>query len=497
MRAMQPKLPMPPKCCKNPIPGWIVKAVLNPKEQQSFLQRISQSATLWDDKITCPNTRCRAVMSNDPQVDARRPYEMICAKCRTKVCRTCKKMAHSLGPICPNDWELDAVLQMKEGQGWRRCYNGRCRAIVPLSRGRAHMKCRCKAEFCYLCGAIWNPTSGCLNACDTKELKVEYEKGRELKDKIDIIAAQMLEADVESATEKLEAAQRTQDNEELKHLLIRHLEERDRFMGFEKQQKWFLWTRQGQEKVEMLDRHAEARTKMEEQHQTTATTLEDRQVTAEMEFRKTLDQERKACEVRLRHMEAYCHGLNAKGTVLGRVVTERDLRELDQQYNVRDNMERLQESRINVLREKQAKALKTLMTKQVEVCGSFEKDLVKEGEELDQRFSQEEEDFTQLFRERKDRLEKRWRRRAEIVRKKLAVEMGLTYGPLPPVDWSIVEKEAEKMSIPVTDLIADVALKTRAAFSEEPIITTEEELGLGEPVTGEDAMDHGSIKAAA
>jgi len=59
-----------------------------------------------------------------------------------------------------------------------------------------------------------------------------------------------------------EALQRSLDNEQFRSLRLAHLAEKDRFIAFQKKQKWSMWTRQGQEKIDMTNRHAEIEEKL-------------------------------------------------------------------------------------------------------------------------------------------------------------------------------------------------------------------------------------------
>lgn len=146
---------MPPRCCTQPIPGSLIKTVLNRDEQQAFLKAVLQYSTPWESRIFCPSTSCGVFIPPRTRVDPKHPFEVECKMCKTRVCTTCKRAAHRLGQDCPDDWELDAVLKMGEKSGWRRCY--KCRMLVELNTGCTHMTCRCKAQFCYICGAVWNP----------------------------------------------------------------------------------------------------------------------------------------------------------------------------------------------------------------------------------------------------------------------------------------------------------------------------------------------------
>ncbi|KAI9703341.1 MAG: hypothetical protein M1836_007908 [Candelina mexicana] len=419
-----------------PIPGAIVKAVLSRDEQQSFLKSVLQFTTPWEDRVFCPNPSCGEFIPKKAKIDPKHPFEVVCKSCKAKACKTCKREAHSVGQDCPEDWELDAVLQMGENQGWRRCY--KCKTLVELSHGCTHMTCRCKAQFCYICGAVWDREVGCPNFCNGEE---ELERRRQ-----DEIAA--AEAEITTSTaaaaartaESYQAMQRSIDNEDLQALRKRQIRERDRFLDFEQKQRWLLWIRHEHQKAEMTDRQTDAEQKLKDRHLKTVATLEDRQVNAEIEFRQTLNAERRACSVRLRHMEAYCHSLSAKGTLPSRVVTDRDLRELRQQYSVRDSMERLHESRINVLREKQAKQLETLVKRQEEELERSVETHVEEGLEKEERAREEGEAFEGVVAERRERLGRRWARAMEIARRRLEVRDGVIYGPLLRMEWGLREE---------------------------------------------------------
>lgn len=118
-----------------------------------------------------------------------------------------------------------------------------------------------------------------------------------------------------------------------------------------------------------------------------------------------------------------------------RVVTRSDYRQLEQQYHVRNGIDNLHTSRINVLREKQGKQLERITAKQEAEIETLESDFETQNEYLDVRFDQEEKLLHQEFSERKKRLVARWDLAEAIERKKLELGTGEEYGPLPPCDW--------------------------------------------------------------
>ncbi|KAM0806003.1 hypothetical protein BDR22DRAFT_194743 [Usnea florida] len=75
-----------------------------------------------------------------------------CQKCRMKVCCTCNNKWHS-SRECPKDAATQEFIKVAKEEGWQRCFN--CSATVELKEGCNHMTCRCRAEFCMICGLKW------------------------------------------------------------------------------------------------------------------------------------------------------------------------------------------------------------------------------------------------------------------------------------------------------------------------------------------------------
>jgi hypothetical protein len=416
------------------------------------MKSVLQFSTPWESRIFCPNTACGEFIPRRGKIDPKHPFEVVCRKCRSRACSTCKRAAHAFGQDCPADWELDAVLQMGEKSGWRRCY--KCRTLVELTQGCSHITCRCKAQFCYICGAVWDPVVGCPNYCNGEE---ELER-RRLEEEARIAEAEAEKAAKEEAekleaAEKTEAEKRTASSVELNNLRAQQINERDRFSAFERKQKWIMWTRHGQAKLDVLDRYGELQAKMKERHIRTSTHLEDRQVGAEMDLRASLKQAERSVKIRLKHMEAYCDGLgrSASGDNPSRVVTDRDLRELGQQYSIRNDMERLHQSKINVMRDKQAKQMEQLLLRQEEELNKLADKQNIELEALEETFGVEEDGFIEVFRERRERLRRRWNSIEEVTRKQLEMERKVRFAPLPSVTWPDLERRHDEVLPAVTE----------------------------------------------
>lgn len=173
--------------------------------------------------------------------------------------------------------------------------------------------------------------------------------------------------------------------------------------------------------------------------------MEDRHVSAEMELRQGLAQEQKACSIRLRHMVGYCETINKKSNNYNgdcphaqrRKMTERDIRELHQQYKLRDDMDRMHEARINVMRDKQARQLEAFEKRQQEELEALSKRHASEVDALDTRFATDTSEFETLFARRKDRLMMKWAREEERIRSSLSIDTGDEFGPLPAITWPL------------------------------------------------------------
>ncbi|KAI1854171.1 hypothetical protein JX266_001312 [Neoarthrinium moseri] len=368
---------------------WL-QSILTREEQNVFLKAVQQFSTPWEARIFCSNPSC----------------------------------------------ELEAVLKIGEASGWRRCY--KCRTLVELTQGCSHMTCRCKAQFCYVCGGVWDGTVGCANYCNGEEV-LERRRIEEAERLAAREAEEALKKEVaeKEAAERLEAEKRTQESPEFQALQESQIQEMERYHTFERKTKWLMWTRHSEEKLALVEKHSGAIEKMKDRHLKTSATLEDRQVQAELELRSTLEQSERNVRIRLKHMEAYCDGLgqNTLEDMPKRTVTERDLRELGQQYNVEKNMKQLHQAKINVMRDRQAKALEELLQRQESELESLLEKNAAEIEDLELSFADEDDVLATTFQRRKRILEKRWELSLRILQKDLEAEKGVRYSTLGLPEW--------------------------------------------------------------
>ncbi|EEQ92672.1 IBR domain-containing protein, variant [Blastomyces dermatitidis ER-3] len=135
----------PPRCCREPI---------SLSQACGFLGK--QLAERFEEKLVEHNDANRTYCSN-PVCSIYLPAKTFelnvatCRACQHTTCVLCKKTAHS-GP-CADEKSEDALLDLIQTEKWQQCF--RCRSVVELRTGCYHITCRCRAEFCYLCGAEW------------------------------------------------------------------------------------------------------------------------------------------------------------------------------------------------------------------------------------------------------------------------------------------------------------------------------------------------------
>jgi hypothetical protein len=248
------------------------------------------------------------------------------------------------------------------------------------------------------------------------------------------------------AAEKLEADQRTKESPEFQVLRDSQVKEMERFLLYEKKTKWLMWTRQSQERLRLVEKHAGLVGKMKERQAKTSADLEDRQVQQELELRSTLDASERSVRIRLKHMEAYCDGLGQKPEkhMPKRIVTERDLRELGQQYNVEKNMKQLHQAKINVMRDRQAKKLEELLQRQDDELDKLLDKNRTEMESLESAFGDEEDALSVTLNRRKRTVQKRWQLSMQILQKELEAEKGLRFSVLEPLEWPRHQESTEE-----------------------------------------------------
>ena len=245
-----------------------------------------------------------------------------------------------------------------------------------------------------------------------------------------------------------ESCQRSLQDDRLRSLRIRQNEERDRFARFESNQHRLMRLGQVKARQALLERYRDQRQSMEGRHADAMASLEHGHLSAEVDLHRTLQMERQSCETRLRHMQAYCDPSTMIEGMPARTVTKKDRRQLEQQRHVCNSIDNLHASRINVLREKQAKQMERIAARQEAELQELADELRRETEDLDAACSAEAMQLRQDLLERRDRLMTRWSLAEAIERRQLENLTGEMYGPLPAISWreglQVEDEEEEK-----------------------------------------------------
>ncbi|KAF2757463.1 hypothetical protein EJ05DRAFT_538657 [Pseudovirgaria hyperparasitica] len=169
--------------------------------------------------------------------------------------------------------------------------------------------------------------------------------------------------------------------------------------------------------------HQQERKDIEAEHRHAIETLEEMQMDREVELRLLQDEERQNVATALKYMEAYC-GVVARGALppsepagLRRTVTDQDRLKLQQQYILRDGLEKKHEAAVNVLRAKQERAVQNRQKKQHEELSANDRSFEAELTYLTSLQAKDLERVEQLAASRRRRLDRRWYIKFELWRK--------------------------------------------------------------------------------
>ncbi|KAH0007528.1 hypothetical protein KCU78_g11729, partial [Aureobasidium melanogenum] len=136
----------PPRCCaQTPIPIEHAKRFLDPEFERTFEEKGVEFNTV--DRTYCSDPTCSTFIP-PATIHSGTAY---CWNCDKATCVVCKSPAHDEDD-CPTDLEFAALLNYAEKMRWQRCYD--CLRTVEREDGCNHMRCRCRANFCYNCGKL-------------------------------------------------------------------------------------------------------------------------------------------------------------------------------------------------------------------------------------------------------------------------------------------------------------------------------------------------------
>lgn len=119
----------PPKCCRQIIPAEEHLHVLSADVQRRYQERVVEFST--ENRTYCSNPCCAEFI-----VPVHIKDDMgLCPHCGKTTCIFCKKASHT--GDCPNDEELQVVLQIAQQERWSRCF--KCKTMIELVQGCYHI----------------------------------------------------------------------------------------------------------------------------------------------------------------------------------------------------------------------------------------------------------------------------------------------------------------------------------------------------------------------
>ncbi|POS88283.1 hypothetical protein EPUL_000888, partial [Erysiphe pulchra] len=401
-------------------------APVNPKPYMWITDRIRTKVFKPRPKTPRGKSSHQNKTSEFQSTNSLRPLEVACCKCNLCICSLCKGPFHSLDTECPSVWARHTIVQLHDDKIQILQDNCNSHDFETIQNSGDFETQDKSNEISNSSAWVDKKISDPYYTCQgTKERQQIRDAGFNINRKIRGSPKELAREEFNYAAKK-----RTAESVELSSLRQRQVNERDRFCAFERKMGWFMTTRHNQERVKALETYEKRLTKMKEHHKRIATQLEDVQVAAEFEMISAFKKTEQNVHNRLRHMEKYCDALGRDSSDSGteREVTEIDLRQLGQQYNLRDSMYHVHKSKINVLRDKQAKQMeRLLMQQELEL-----QKIMNRREELtlaEQRFKKERDGLSKLFAKRKSALMQKWEMEEQSEREKLESENNLRYAP--------------------------------------------------------------------
>ncbi|KDQ61531.1 hypothetical protein JAAARDRAFT_103431, partial [Jaapia argillacea MUCL 33604] len=148
----------PPRCCRRSIPFSQVRPHMSAELSTLLDEKKKEFGTLR--RVYCSNASCSRFLGEaspeaKPSSKQKASKVYVCWSCGTQTCSRCKTTTTtSPSPhTCQPSPQTQQLLSFSQKRGWARCPG--CTTMVELAFGCYHMICRCKTQFCYLCGKKW------------------------------------------------------------------------------------------------------------------------------------------------------------------------------------------------------------------------------------------------------------------------------------------------------------------------------------------------------
>ncbi|RYP47580.1 hypothetical protein DL768_006366 [Monosporascus sp. mg162] len=148
--ACQNEQQWPPRCCLNTIPDSTILLGVGGELQRQWRLRCAEWNIPVGERVYCSKPSC-GIWCQPDNINA----ALGAARCSRGhwTCTICRGPQHDAAKACPQDRDLLRTNELAGEEGWKRCYG--CGAYVEHREACQHMTCRCGAQFCYVCGAMW------------------------------------------------------------------------------------------------------------------------------------------------------------------------------------------------------------------------------------------------------------------------------------------------------------------------------------------------------
>ncbi|KAJ6157590.1 hypothetical protein N7470_005182 [Penicillium chermesinum] len=252
-----------------------------------------------------------------------------------------------------------------------------------------------------------------------------------------------------------EALQRSLDHPQLKEMQELHKMEMERHMEFEEAALRILRRRHETMITERESLNEREEDEKREKNLDDTVNIEERQLAVEMEQEREFERAKLNSRTRIKHMEGYFRNASPPPSPAGtrdrssesfssettdstaptRRFTQQQREQLEQQYHDHKAMDHLHEARIKVLRDRQEKRLREAVARMERELDQLIKHNIQKLQDLQSELHDKEMSLIDALDAKKTELQHRWHLEEAVLRRKLEVESGLPYGPLPQLSF--------------------------------------------------------------
>ncbi|KAF7945125.1 hypothetical protein EAE96_009904 [Botrytis aclada] len=294
--AMQTESRWPVKCCLNDIPHEIIVENISSNLSREFQLKASEQEIAAGDRIYCVKPRCERWIANEWINKGLKCAS--CPSCKTKTCIICRGPWHKKME-CPQDKDFQATIRLADERGWKQCYN--CRIFVGINKGCRHMKCHCKAEWCYVCSAKWK-SCGCTEF-ELDRLVLSLQLRQEAAARETQLQATITRQEEERIRWESVRVRKAAEEERISIQVVKDFERREAEYGFQLEEA--IRHRQEDERVaEIASTFSEIREELNVLHHSQKSRLATR---SQEEFRELQERENEFYKLQSRHVSQYDH----------------------------------------------------------------------------------------------------------------------------------------------------------------------------------------------